>query len=275
MSSSLLAVFLNTIEKGAFPRVQKAVWKWLYHMMASKWRSKNWVFMNYGYLPVDSSTPFDLNINEEHDRCFIGQYHHAVCDVEIEGKRVLEIGSGRGGGASYITRYFKPKQMVGLDYSPSAVELSQHIHKDVDNLTFTEGDAENLPFENNFFDVVVNVESSHCYGNVPAFVAEVERVLKPGGCFTWADFRSPNTRELTEQAFQRPGLKLVHEKDITRNVIKALDDANEQKLNMIAGIPLFKGLFREFSGIKGSMMYNGMTAGDVVYLSKRLIKTSG
>ena len=38
--------------------------------------------------------------------------------------------------------------------------------------------------------MVINVESSHCYGNFPKFVDEVYKVLKPGGIFAITDFRS-------------------------------------------------------------------------------------
>lgn len=274
MSKRVLTAFLKSVETGAFPRAQKAVWKWWYQKMASKWRSKDWVFMNYGYLSINDTPPFKLDDPDEQDRCTIGQYHHAVCDVEIAGKHVLEIGSGRGGGASYIARYFKPEKMVGLDFSSSAVDLSQHIHQGINNLSFVEGDAENLPFEDASFDVIVNVESSHCYGNMAAFVAEVERVLKPGGCFVWSDFRKANTGEQTqtEQVFQRPGLKPIHQEDITPNVVKALDSTNDQKLAMISSMPLFKKIFREFAGTKGSAIYNAMKSGEVVYMSKRFEK---
>ena len=51
------------------------------------------------------------------------------------------------------------------------------------------GDAENLPFEDNSFDAIINVESSHCYGNVEQFLREVHRVLRPGGDFLFVDLR--------------------------------------------------------------------------------------
>ncbi|MEE4247851.1 MAG: methyltransferase domain-containing protein [Kangiellaceae bacterium] len=52
------------------------------------------------------------------------------------------------------------------------------------------GDAENLSnIRDGIIDILINVESSHCYGNMPAFLREVERVLKPGGYFSFADFR--------------------------------------------------------------------------------------
>lgn len=51
------------------------------------------------------------------------------------------------------------------------------------------GDAEKLPLADASFDAVLNVESSHCYGNVETFFREAARVLRPDGRFLFADFR--------------------------------------------------------------------------------------
>ena len=56
-------------------------------------------------------------------------------------------------------------------------------------LTFVQGDAQKLPFSAQSLDAVINVEASHCYPNFPGFLAEVARVLRPGGHFLYADFR--------------------------------------------------------------------------------------
>jgi SAM-dependent methyltransferase len=37
--------------------------------------------------------------------------------------------------------------------------------------------------------IAINVEASHCYADVPRFLAEVQRVLTPGGLLLFADFR--------------------------------------------------------------------------------------
>ena len=47
---------------------------------------------------------------------------------------------------------------------------------------FEVGDAEHLPFEDESFEVVTNMESSHTYPNLRAFFSEVRRVLAKGGC---------------------------------------------------------------------------------------------
>ncbi len=53
------------------------------------------------------------------------------------------------------------------------------------------GDALNLPFDVSTFDIIINVEASHCYPDQARFFSEVSRILKKDGVFLYADFR-PN-----------------------------------------------------------------------------------
>ena len=50
-------------------------------------------------------------------------YDHVAGAVDLRDLKVLEVGSGRGGGADYIKRYLKPESMVGLDISENAVSF--------------------------------------------------------------------------------------------------------------------------------------------------------
>ena len=96
---------------------------------------------------------------------------------------------GRGGGCAYLARYRQPAAVLGIDISPRAIAFCRRIHL-VPGLSFRPGDAEALPCPAEAFDVVLNVESSHCYGSMPTFLNEVFRVLVPGGYFLWADLGS-------------------------------------------------------------------------------------
>jgi len=57
--------------------------------------------------------------------------------------------------------------------------------------------------------VILNVESSHCYGNMANFIAEVYRVLKPNGKFSWADLRASEAVKETEDIFKKSKLKII------------------------------------------------------------------
>src|SRR5260370_28922055 len=96
------------------------------------------------------------------------------------GLDVLEIGSGRGGGAAYLARRLAPRQLVGLDISAAATALARRRHGSAPPLEYRQGDAEALPFGVETFDLVLNVESAHCYASIPPFLAQVQRLLRPG-----------------------------------------------------------------------------------------------
>ena len=130
-------------------------------------------------------------------------------------------------------------------------------------------------FSINTFDAVINVESSHCYGNMKKFLNEVYRVLKKGGHFTWVDLRGKDMVRDTESAFEGVNLKCIHEQTITSEVIQALDGIHERKMQMIKlHVPKFlQSAFKDFAGVKKSKIYNAFNDGNAVYLAKAFQKS--
>ena len=224
--------------------------------------------MNYGYTPIDDQRE-TLRFNEadEPDRYAIQLYHHVISAVDLTNLDVLEIGSGRGGGASYVARYLKPKRLTGLDFSDRAIEFCKRTHA-VDGLSFIKGDAEALPFDAERFDAVINVESSHCYGSMEAFLANVKRVLRQNGYFLYADFRNINDVALLHSLMEQSGMKILKREDITANVLRSLDLDDQRKLILIRA--LFRDWllkpFQEFAGVKGSKIYSAFQSGTMIYL---------
>ncbi len=269
-SSRLFSRVLDVASTGKFPRVQKWVWRRIYNLLSLSWHDQDWRFMNYGFVPAGPA--FALNAEDEAERAFIGLYQQAVEGLPVEGKRVLEIGSGRGGGSRYIARYHAPASIVGLDYSPDTVRRARCINKDTPSLTFETGDAENLPFADGSFDIVVNIESSHCYGDVPSFAREVSRVLAPGGWFTFADMRSKKQLTALSGQLGAPGLDLVQDRNISKGVVAALNAAEARKRERIGKSWLLQRFMTEFSGSKGSALYKGLSRGDIVYVARRYRK---
>ncbi len=261
---------LDAIDRGAFPQTRKWFWRGLYGGLSRLWRDEDWRFMNYGYLP--EGTPFHLSEQDEIDRPFIGLYAQAVDGLDVTGARVLEVGCGRGGGSRYIARYHQPRLMTGLDYSAGTVRLARRLNADAPNLQFDIGDAEKLPFKDESFDFVINVESSHCYGDVPAFAREVGRVLAPGGWFSFADMRSQAALGDLRRQLSVPGLVLKSENDLTVGVVAALDAAEARKRQMLAKSYFGRSFMVEFAGMQGSMLRRGLSKGEVVYIAQRYRK---
>src|SRR5205809_2017401 len=178
------------LELTDYPAFRRIIWKPIYEVLAKKIKVENWYFMNYGYTPFAYEKPLMLEQKDEINRYPLQLYHYLASTVEVSQKEMLEVGSGRGGGASYIDKYLKPKAITGLDIAHNAVKLANE-KLSTGGLKFIQGNAEKLRFEDESFDVVINVESCHAYGSVPVFLKEVKRVLRPGGHFLCTDIRSP------------------------------------------------------------------------------------
>ncbi|MBN2007406.1 MAG: class I SAM-dependent methyltransferase [Anaerolineae bacterium] len=239
------------------PRFNTFSRRLMYQFMARHYQKSDWTFMNFGYAHLtDEDAVPDLNAHDEDNRFCIQLYHHVAGAVNLTGLKVLEIGSGRGGGSAYIKRYLQPRTMIGMDFSQNAVMLCRKTYA-VEGLTFLPGNAENLPFDDQSFDAVVNVESSHCYGVMEHFLAEVRRVLRVGGHFLFADFRDRERLPELETQLLGTGMQICRKRDITPNVVGALDQDHARKLAQIRqGSPqLLAGLLEQFAGIKGTRIY--------------------
>jgi len=254
----------------ASPALKRTLWRKWYQFLARGYRQTDWTFMNYGYADGANASGKSLFLEaaDEPDRCSIQLYHAVVAAVEIQGRKVLEVGSGRGGGCSYIARYLLPERIVGVDYSPNAVALSRERHAAVaPRLEFQQGDAEALPCDADAFDVVVNVESSHCYGSMERFLGEVRRVLRPNGYFVWADMRPRGQWEATLAQFRNAGLEMREEAIITPNVLLALDAVSDRKQEAIRRqVPKYLlAWFQDFAGVRGTRVYEALRSGEVEY----------
>jgi SAM-dependent methyltransferase len=252
----------------AGPRVNQALWRITYEYLAARIPLREWAFMNYGYAAVaPAADTLELDASDEEDRFCIQLYERVAGPVDLHGRDVLEIGSGRGGGASYIKRYLGPATVVGADLSRRAVRLCNR-YRALPGLRYVHGDALSLPFPDGSFDAVVNVESSHCYPSMDAFLVEVHRVLRPGGHFLFADFRSNEELGGLQDEIARCPLEVVEEEVITGNVVAALERDSERKLRLIRQmVPTWlHGPFTRFAAIEGSQTHEGFLAGRTRYL---------
>jgi SAM-dependent methyltransferase len=254
------------------PGFKKRLWRAWYEYLAGSHRVPEWTFMNYGYAAPGAQT-LALAEADEPDRYSMQLYDHVAGTTDLQGRIVLEVGSGRGGGSSFIRRYMHPSRMIGVDLSKNAVDFSCAMHR-LDGLEFRVGDAENLPFDDSSFDAVINVESSHCYPSFETFLSEVRRVLRPGGHFLYADFRDRGTLESWRNKLKNSELVMLRETDITANVVAALDHDSRRKLNLIDRIipSILRPSFLDFAAVRGSALFEAFQSGKVVYMSFDLLK---
>ena len=229
------------------------------------------LFMNYGYSDKDQMILMDEQ--NEPNRYSIQLYHHLACETEIKNKDIVEIGCGRGGGLSYITKNFSPASALGVDLDKQAILFCKN-HYALDKLSFFQGDAQNLCLENNTFDVVINVESSHRYPNMEAFLGEVFRILRPNGYFLFTDFRYDNEYEDIKKELELSGMSVLKERFINQEVVAALELDDERKRKLIEKLipKILRKIALNFGGVIGSETYNQFASRKYIYFSYVLKK---
>ena len=257
------------------PALRRTLWRMFFGLLATRFGNVGWwTLMNYGYADLDCSTKaLALEPADDAERYPIALYHHVATLAPVAGCEVLEVGSGRGGGASFVARYLSPARMVGIDLSSQAVKFCNEHHR-LANLHFQQGDAERLPFADASFDSVINVESSFCYPSIDRFFAEVRRVLRPGGHLHYTDLRLGHEVADWRAALARCGLELVAERDITANVIEALHRDTPRRRaggRRIVSGP-FSAIADVFTGVDGTRIPSLLASGEMVYFSFLLRK---
>jgi ubiquinone/menaquinone biosynthesis C-methylase UbiE len=244
------------------------IWYWYISSIDKK---ADVTFMNYGFSKDGQQIP--LEEADEKDRYSVQLYHHVASGAPIKGQDILEVGSGRGGGLSYVNRYLKPKSATGLDLAAKAVTFS-NAHYREGNIRFVQGDAQALPFEDESFDVVLNVESCHRYPRIDLFFQEVHRVLKPGGHLLLADLRRQHHLEEFDRQVASSPFSISEREDIRPHVAEALglsSASREQIIHRLA--PRFlHALAKNFAGTKGTPTYERFQNGYFQYVSYVLRK---
>jgi len=102
------------------------------------------------------------------------------------GERVLDLGCGSGWATRLVARLVGegPEgfgQVVGIDVSDEMMRLAREASKEFENILYVQGSAEKIPWEENFFDKVLSVESFYYYADQDRALMELFRVMAPRG----------------------------------------------------------------------------------------------
>lgn len=228
-------------------------------------------FLNYGYVPDGQPEFAAVPLPEQYiNKNSVKLVLEVVGDAPVDGRRVLDVGCGRGGTVHVLTTFFNPASVSGLDLSTIAITFCRQAHRDR-RVKFHEGDAENLPFADASFDIVTNIESSHSYPNIHHFYSQVHRVLAPGGYFLYTDALSVQQFTSSLAYLQHIGFTIERDRDITPNVLLSCDEIATTRVQAFDSRN-DQNLMQNFLATPGSHVYQEMRSGRWSYRIFKLRK---
>jgi len=136
----------------------------------------------------EKADDYDSSSEFEHPR----QLHEHVLSAiaKLPFKHLLDVGCGTGMMLDILAQAHPDAALFGIDISTNM--LRQAEKRLLGKATLTLGDAENLPYPDQQFDLVTCVESFHHYTAPEKAVSEFSRVLSPAGSLLLCDMRPPS-----------------------------------------------------------------------------------
>jgi SAM-dependent methyltransferase len=196
---------------------------------------------------------------------------------------VLEVASGSGGPALYLARTTGCR-VTGIDANESGVATATRLASEVvaesdgaGRVEFKVANANaSLPFDNDFFDALLCIDSMNHFPNRLAVFREWQRVLRPGRRALFTDpvvITGPVTNDelalrssiglflfvppgINEQLIERAGFQLIHQEDVTENAALISGrwfqsrQAHKDDLLRIEGEERFEGLQQFFGAVR-------------------------
>jgi len=154
---------------------------------------------------------------------------------------LLDAGCGTAPMITLLKEKYPDKKYTGIDLSPKMIEKAKE--KNMENVEFVVGDCENLPFEENSFDIIINSQSFHHYPNPQDFFNSVYKVLKPGGKLILRDNTGNKVVKFLMNHVEVPIINMLGYGDVA---IYTLDEIREfcNKANLEVETVEKRGLFR-------------------------------
>ena len=109
-------------------------------------------------------------------------------------EHLLDMATGTGDIAFMAHEVLHPKQITAVDLSEGMLQIARKKaeEKKLTHISFTKGDSENLPFEDNNFDAAIVSFGVRNFENVLQGLSELNRTLKPNKPLVVLEFSKPN-----------------------------------------------------------------------------------
>lgn len=146
-----------------------------------------------------------ISIHEKYSTNKLGFGNWIVSKYEIlPNYRVLELGCGTGDmWVNHLDILENGSNLVLTDFSEGMLESAREKLKNNENIDFKIVDIQNIPFDDESFDIVIANMMIHHVPNLNKSLSEVLRVLKPGGKFYSATFGKHGIAEYIENTFKK------------------------------------------------------------------------
>jgi len=155
-----------------------------------------------------TQAPFQGRASHLYDRVagllLRGFYRHVAAEVAAgapRGAAVLDAGAGTGRLLVTLARARPDLELTGVDLEADMIARAERNARAAglaDRIALRVGDAADLPYPDDSFDLVVSTLSMHHWKDVEPVLGELARVLRPGGRLWIYDFRSSPAHGLTE-----------------------------------------------------------------------------
>ncbi|EJR55595.1 hypothetical protein IIM_00687 [Bacillus cereus VD107] len=106
--------------------------------------------------------------------------------VDVQNKRIIDIGCG-GGIYTKELALMGATNVIGLDFSKEILQAAKENCSSFPNISFIHGDAHNIPFPDETFDIVISRAVIHHLQDIPTFLSEASRILKKDGLLILQD----------------------------------------------------------------------------------------
>jgi ubiquinone/menaquinone biosynthesis C-methylase UbiE len=131
--------------------------------------------------------------------------------------RILDVGCGFGATVLVLADRFPDSEIVGIDLSEPLLRLAEQTAQPMDlgeRVRFEKADAQDIPYDDDSFDAVINLQMVHIVDDPVRMLNEIERVLVPDGCLFVADIKR-SWVGLVDKVF-RSALTLEEARDLVR-----------------------------------------------------------